>query len=154
VPVVLISMRRLGCDMLQQKRRHLPLMFAIVVLAMGPLVSIACQRESRDVAECEAAWSSAHGQVAKVIAEHRSCGRDEDCALVADANGCLSSCDTAIHRSGVAAYDATKARVSDTECVTWRTRACNRLTPKAQPSCPMLTARCRDSRCTAVNERQ
>jgi hypothetical protein len=99
-------------------------------------------------AECEAWWSSADAQLTKVVSDHAACTSDEDCETMPGPSGCLASCFVAIARSGRAAYHTTKERV----CKDWESHGCYAIAPHPIPSCVMLTARCRNARCTAVDE--
>lgn len=116
--------------------------------AMAPLLVLACRRAS--VAECEALWSTAHGELSKIVDEQGACARDEDCELVSSPYGCLSTCDSAIARSGRGTYEATHRRLRATECKEWHERGCMETTPKPMPSCAPQVARCQNNRCTAV----
>lgn len=121
------------------------------VVATVPILAVACERRL-SVAECESLWSSAEGQLTKVVAQHAACVHDEDCELVQQPNGCLWACKAAISRSGHAAYKAGQTRLQGEECAEWHRGGCDQTTPKPVPSCPDFTARCQGERCTAVYE--
>ena len=134
----------------QTKPARVSFLIAAAV-AVVPILLVACKGRLT-VAECEALWSTADRDLAKVVAHHATCVRDEDCELVQQPYGCLWACQTAIAHSGRAAYDATQTRLRSAECNDWQRGGCLETTPKAVPSCASLTARCQDSRCAAVFE--
>jgi hypothetical protein len=115
------------------------------------IVALACEHR-RSAAECEALWSTAQSQLAKVVAQHTACVSTDDCERVQQPNGCLWGCETAMARSGVAAYKAEQTRLDGNECAKWHQGGCLQTTPKTVSSCASPTVECRGGRCTAVYE--